>query len=618
MPLKNDWANGDLFTPAAANDMANAVNNVNLVFNVKNYGAVGDGTTDDRASIQTAIDAAVAAGGGTVYMPVGVYKLTTKLTLGNGVTLCGDGNRSVLKPIYSSLSVNRVIDNDWTNGNSDISLRNFKLDRSGANITHGMLFNGILNLLIEGVEISGRPAVASGCIAVSGIGPATRLLSKNVKVTNCYFADVGNYGVQVGFVDGCVMSNNVAYEADREVFGVEPEGAGSSSKNVAIIGNTIYGSLAVMGTSTGLIVVTESSSGSVYGVTVSGNTLRQAPGAGTGAENPGILVLGGDSISVTGNCCYDMHGPGIQISNALLPTFGVVVQGNSVFNCGLTGSHPGIKLRNAYRCVVSGNHVVGASHTVSISEEASSANNLIFGNYLQDATPLSAAGTGSLIYGNKNADGDATMAVPTMQLGSTDTTLSRSAAGVLAVEGVDVLLTGGALGTPSSGTLTNCTGLPVAGVTASTSTALGVGSVELGHASDTTLSRSAAGVLAVEGVVVTTVSSTSTLTNKTIQGTKETVHTITDGAAFEIDPRNGGIQTITLGASRTPKATNFESGHSMTLMVAATANTITWTDATLNPTWIGGSAPALSATQQTVISLWEVGSTIYGSLIGYA
>ena len=77
-------------------------------------------------------------------------------------------------------------------------------------------------------------------------------------------------------------------------------------------------------------------------------------------------------------------------------------------------------------------------------------------------------------------------------------------------------LTTPVLGTPSSGTLTNCTGLPVSGITASTSTALGVGSIELGHATDTTLSRSSAGVLAVEGVVVPTVSSTSTLTNKTL------------------------------------------------------------------------------------------------------
>lgn len=49
-----------------------------------------------------------------------------------------------------------------------------------------------------------------------------------------------------------------------------------------------------------------------------------------------------------------------------------------------------------------------------------------------------------------------------------------------------------------------------------TTTAVGVGTVELGHASDTTLSRSSAGVLAIEGVVVPTISSTNTLTNKSL------------------------------------------------------------------------------------------------------
>jgi hypothetical protein len=93
------------------------------------------------------------------------------------------------------------------------------------------------------------------------------------------------------------------------------------------------------------------------------------------------------------------------------------------------------------------------------------------------------------------------LGVGSVELGhASDTTLSRSAAGKLAVEGVDVLLNGGALGTPSSATLTNATGLPVAGIVSSTSTALGVGSVELGHASDTSITRASAGVVAVEGV----------------------------------------------------------------------------------------------------------------------
>lgn len=74
-----------------------------------------------------------------------------------------------------------------------------------------------------------------------------------------------------------------------------------------------------------------------------------------------------------------------------------------------------------------------------------------------------------------------------------------------------------ALGTPSAIVLTNATGLPVASIVGDTATALGVGSINLGHASDTTISRSAAGQLAVEGVDVLTTSNTKTVTNKTIQ-----------------------------------------------------------------------------------------------------
>ena len=62
-----------------------------------------------------------------------------------------------------------------------------------------------------------------------------------------------------------------------------------------------------------------------------------------------------------------------------------------------------------------------------------------------------------------------------------------------------VVVNGGALGTPSSGTLTNATGLPISGLVSSTSTALGIGSLELGHATDTTFTRASAGVAAIEG-----------------------------------------------------------------------------------------------------------------------
>ena len=56
------------------------------------YRAAGDGRTSDRAAIQAAIDAAHAAGGGTVLLPEGRAFLASGLTLRSGVTLLfGDG-----------------------------------------------------------------------------------------------------------------------------------------------------------------------------------------------------------------------------------------------------------------------------------------------------------------------------------------------------------------------------------------------------------------------------------------------------------------------------------------------------------------------------------------------
>lgn len=121
--------------------------------------------------------------------------------------------------------------------------------------------------------------------------------------------------------------------------------------------------------------------------------------------------------------------------------------------------------------------------------------------------------------------------------------------------------------------------------------------------------------------VAQTFTAVQTLTDPAIIGTiLEDVYTIVDGAAFEVDPGNGSIQLVTLGASRTPKATNFAAGESVTLMVAdGTAYTITWTDATWGGSgvvWVGGSAPTLATSGYTVIQLWKVSTQVYGAKVG--
>lgn len=130
---------------------------------------------------------------------------------------------------------------------------------------------------------------------------------------------------------------------------------------------------------------------------------------------------------------------------------------------------------------------------------------------------------------------------------------------------------------------------------------------------------------AIVGTTDTQMLANKTLMDPAIIGTiLEDVFTITDGAAFEIDPGNGSIQLITLGASRTPKATNFAAGESVILMVDdGSAFTITWTDATFGSGGVswktnGGTAPPLNTVGYTAITLWKVGTQVYGARVGDA
>jgi polygalacturonase len=56
------------------------------VFDVKAFGAKADGKTPDRDAINKAIEAADAAGGGTVCFPAGTY-LTGSIRLRSNITL---------------------------------------------------------------------------------------------------------------------------------------------------------------------------------------------------------------------------------------------------------------------------------------------------------------------------------------------------------------------------------------------------------------------------------------------------------------------------------------------------------------------------------------------------
>jgi len=87
----------------------------------------------------------------------------------------------------------------------------------------------------------------------------------------------------------------------------------------------------------------------------------------------------------------------------------------------------------------------------------------------------------------------------------------------------------------------------------------------------------------------------------------ETTHTLS-GTSVALDPANGTIQTHNLSGPTT-YTDSLSDGQSITLLIPPTANTITW------PTikWQDGTVVQPNASSDTLILIFKIGSTLYGS-----
>ena len=79
----------------AASGGAESTVDTSRFYNVRDYGAAGNGKTVDSPAINKAIEAAVAVGGGTVYFPAGTY-LSFSIRLKSNITLFLDNGSTLL------------------------------------------------------------------------------------------------------------------------------------------------------------------------------------------------------------------------------------------------------------------------------------------------------------------------------------------------------------------------------------------------------------------------------------------------------------------------------------------------------------------------------------------
>lgn len=170
------------------------------VVNVRDFGAKGDGNTDDTAAIQTALDVAVATNG-KVVVPVGVYPVSATLTLtgvrttGHGATVAIEGSGS------SSGSSGTVI--KWSGPNA-IGTKLLSVDGIHRFALRGVLLqgSGTVETLLYATQHA--PTTHSGYgwrfddvvfenVRVNGVGfsiPDTTTDMSRFGFTNCVFAPV--------------------------------------------------------------------------------------------------------------------------------------------------------------------------------------------------------------------------------------------------------------------------------------------------------------------------------------------------------------------------------------------------------------------------------------------
>jgi hypothetical protein len=84
-------------------------------FNVKEYGALGDGTTDDTAAVQATLDAIVTASGGVLYWPRGKYLTDGGFSFTVPITVVGDGSSAYFDEDVNSNAVTTIICTSETN-----------------------------------------------------------------------------------------------------------------------------------------------------------------------------------------------------------------------------------------------------------------------------------------------------------------------------------------------------------------------------------------------------------------------------------------------------------------------------------------------------------------------
>lgn len=429
---------------------------------VKDFGAVGDGVTDDTSAIQAALD----SGAGEIIFPYTStsYQFGTTLVIPTTVRVI----RGVGYPVVQPSSAGVKFTDDSNLDNLEITGLHFKGATAGTKVStdqcialedctriyihnnlftetnhravilYGCSFCKVDNNILKDIQLGIYFDASSNCTAIGNLidgskdsddefkigigclpfdGTKTPSLCTNITISNNIIKDLENsQAVLCHGGDGIVISNNQMYNCAQGV-SCNRFDAGDDHFDITITGNRIYGigsgASYTPASDVGINVATTSDdSGNIV---VSGNVIKQVNQSLQNDNLGGIAIRETEGVSILNNVIEDSYGTGIVFAGGNSPR--VVVMGNIIDNISGTGAHAGIKVDDPTEVtgIIKDNWITNCHRAFRI-ETSTEVDLIIEATNESDNTNTSAKG-GSLFNGERAAaDTDTTPSVKNVRI----------------------------------------------------------------------------------------------------------------------------------------------------------------------------------------------------------
>lgn len=375
---------------------------LNGTFDIRYYGALCDGSTDDSTAFNSARLAAQGAGGGTVIVPPNatcIINSNTALifTAGAGNTLQGYGPASIIKAKNSAALTNMVGVSNATTGT--FTLKDITIDGNCSG--GGTTTTGAYLLTLDARAWVENAAIQNGCpigVVFGSNGSGTTILNSRI---------TGNQGTGMYNI-GSPCPANVRVIGSYFSDNYKPSPIGDSTAinactmNWVISGNTFVNNLNITG---GQVALTDNLDGSTALNTVFSNNIIYQNATVVG-ENTFGLEIDGSSIVVTGNRIIGTTQAGINLEGL---SQNVLVSGNEISSGGngiQTIQSGGGNVTNS---TFQGNTIVSATAGIGISLDNPSpanVNMVVKDNIIAPgiATAITGVENASIISGNSRGN----------------------------------------------------------------------------------------------------------------------------------------------------------------------------------------------------------------------